>query len=341
MPSYLGNRDFDARHCLFLSLPLELREEIYYYLLLIPKSKIDLQNLNEARLDRPNLDLSILRVNKQVHEEASTILYSRNIFTILLRFNGCFLPSFVTPAIYKRYEIRIAYSSPWEAFDYTFQYPRATGQFSGIFPDNALWIKKRDVPPVEPTMLPSPTYSHLIRHIQVQLIDLRSSTKNPLSVAIQEQFRENLQFALLPLIHRLRPLLDKAGDNLSVDLKIFSSEHLTFTREGLDTYREQVRRQLWLPDAAEPPWETDEGWIPIYSELLEAAWPLTTLRGRLTMETPMDDKLNDIKREIFRKCNAKANGDASKMFENASTQKDCIWFMSGGKRILMNAKLTE
>lgn len=54
------------------SLPLELREEIYKELLLVDMRRV------QKDLCHHHLHLNILRVNKEIHEEASDILYLRN-----------------------------------------------------------------------------------------------------------------------------------------------------------------------------------------------------------------------------------------------------------------------
>lgn len=64
----------------FLILPLELRLQIYEYIFLC-KEQINPYKNRKHRAER-SLPPSILRTCKQIHQEASPILYSQNIFSI-------------------------------------------------------------------------------------------------------------------------------------------------------------------------------------------------------------------------------------------------------------------
>jgi hypothetical protein len=59
----------------FLDLPVEIRLEIYKYLLLIPPYNI-------LQVVRPStkLHVALLRTNRKIHDEATPILYSQNTF---------------------------------------------------------------------------------------------------------------------------------------------------------------------------------------------------------------------------------------------------------------------
>ena len=64
----------------FLLLPLELRLQIYKYMFLC-KKPIMMDKNRQHRTER-SLPLSVLRTCKQIHQEASPILYSQNIFAL-------------------------------------------------------------------------------------------------------------------------------------------------------------------------------------------------------------------------------------------------------------------
>ncbi|CAH0024248.1 unnamed protein product [Clonostachys rhizophaga] len=78
-------------------IPLEIREEIYRYLLRsnMPIAVFDgwkrvykhgnTRQTGPAFTDRPSLDISVLRLNKSFYPEAARILYSENIFLYRLR----------------------------------------------------------------------------------------------------------------------------------------------------------------------------------------------------------------------------------------------------------------
>jgi len=61
----------------FLSLPCELRLEIYSYLLLANTSP-RYRHVGKAQTSSPEIWTPLLRVNRQIHAEASPILYSQN-----------------------------------------------------------------------------------------------------------------------------------------------------------------------------------------------------------------------------------------------------------------------
>jgi hypothetical protein len=60
----------------FLGLPLELRLEIYLYLLLLGPIPNRLALVGAA----PKLYVSILQTNRQIHDEATPVLYGQNTF---------------------------------------------------------------------------------------------------------------------------------------------------------------------------------------------------------------------------------------------------------------------
>jgi hypothetical protein len=67
-----------------LRFPLEIRERIYGLFLLYPKPIII--NYDLATVERDNLRIHpVLRICKQVSEEASSFLYRRNVFRTILR----------------------------------------------------------------------------------------------------------------------------------------------------------------------------------------------------------------------------------------------------------------
>ena len=74
----------------FLSLPLEIRREIYLHLFLRPKS-IDTNYgrffPNSQREGYPNglRNTSIFRVSKQISEESLDVFYRENVFVVKLQ----------------------------------------------------------------------------------------------------------------------------------------------------------------------------------------------------------------------------------------------------------------
>ncbi|KAJ4388582.1 hypothetical protein N0V93_006040 [Gnomoniopsis smithogilvyi] len=81
----------------FLDLALELREQIYHYLLHHPPP--DPHNPNSLTAPATPLHPAILAVNKQIHAEALPILYAHNTFrshpTLLTSFPSLYNPTVV------------------------------------------------------------------------------------------------------------------------------------------------------------------------------------------------------------------------------------------------------
>ena len=71
----------------FMSLPLEIRNMIYHFLLVEPHKgyvKCDIE-YNYGRVLICRADLQIFRTNHQINTEASSIFYSKNVFAIAQR----------------------------------------------------------------------------------------------------------------------------------------------------------------------------------------------------------------------------------------------------------------
>jgi hypothetical protein len=79
-------RHWNHRPCYFLRLPLELRSRIYEFL--FPGSFVPAQ-LGSAILER--MSTTILRVNRQIHDEAAYVLYAKRTFAIIISKNEFFM----------------------------------------------------------------------------------------------------------------------------------------------------------------------------------------------------------------------------------------------------------
>jgi hypothetical protein len=75
MPASTSEIETSRSHMSFLDLPPEIRLEIYQYLLVVP-------NVPRSRLpaSRCSVSVPILSANRQIHAEASRVLYSYNKF---------------------------------------------------------------------------------------------------------------------------------------------------------------------------------------------------------------------------------------------------------------------
>ncbi|KAK6529605.1 hypothetical protein TWF281_008774, partial [Arthrobotrys megalospora] len=109
----------------FLTLPRELRDQIYTYLLVSPprlsrnrkyKSYTDqFQTLELSSTYKIRCrNLSLFRVNRQIHDEASEIFYKKNIWPIrIVMARQCAQP------LDCRDGFHVAYEAPWEEVAYS------------------------------------------------------------------------------------------------------------------------------------------------------------------------------------------------------------------------------
>ncbi|KAF3909308.1 hypothetical protein ABW20_dc0108756 [Dactylellina cionopaga] len=84
----------------FLDLPRELRDEIYRYFVLLDFQRKPQLGSDIPEYKKPSLDLTILRANKQIHDEASGMLYGCNLFIIRVVLEDSY---------------NVAYEAPWES----------------------------------------------------------------------------------------------------------------------------------------------------------------------------------------------------------------------------------
>ncbi|KAF3219253.1 hypothetical protein TWF106_007094 [Orbilia oligospora] len=123
----------------FLNLPLEIKNEIYAYVLIcnmIPSYETGFRDRRHHEQDtgtsrsvapNPNLTISgnprtklaLLRVNRQIHDEAALMFYGQNVFPIEVsamsrrpRAIGAMRPN--------QYVYTTSYTAPWERFGYQF-----------------------------------------------------------------------------------------------------------------------------------------------------------------------------------------------------------------------------
>jgi len=76
----------------FLALPLELRREIYSYLL--PHTNLNLQTYRGSRIVWEPGSIALLSVCHQLYNECAAVLYGENIFEIRVEQGGIFFQEF-------------------------------------------------------------------------------------------------------------------------------------------------------------------------------------------------------------------------------------------------------
>ncbi|KAK6497773.1 hypothetical protein TWF481_012175 [Arthrobotrys musiformis] len=226
----------------FLSLPRELRDEIYTYLLVFDSEPLALESLEafgkgpsaytpfgEWRrrmhpiLAQVSIDLSLFRVSRQVHQEASEIFFRRNVFPIKILVGG---EQIIEGARVLDYCASSRYMAPWEDITYSSSELKPAGE-----------LGMKDHPPYGQYLATyledhdsevnlAQCYRHLIRKIRIEIIDsdfVRYSSGPPERATGLTISNMDIRTYLMPFALRLKPLLEDKTDELHIDLRISSS----------------------------------------------------------------------------------------------------------------------
>ncbi|KAF3315370.1 hypothetical protein TWF173_003910 [Orbilia oligospora] len=230
----------------FLSLPREIRDEIYTHLLIVDSEPLPLESaeafgkpahayspFGEWRRrvqpifeDFPKVDLSIFRVSRQIHEEASAIFYGKNIFPIRVLVDGGHVSR--GPTIYDYY-IRGRYMAPWEDLIYSNSELEPVGKFGLEIGRHVHAVEpggSTDNQPRQVDIYLGQRYRHNIRHIRLEVIDIdfvRYSSGPPHPGTNLTQSNLDIRTQFMPLALRLRPLLVDRTNELRIDIRIASS----------------------------------------------------------------------------------------------------------------------
>ncbi|KAK6519113.1 hypothetical protein TWF281_003802 [Arthrobotrys megalospora] len=265
-----------------LRLPRELRDEIYKYLLIFPTPPIpfplDQSQKNEiyisnwSRKPAPTKDaiinlerdhkkshLSIFRVNRQIHDEATEVFYSLNTFCIQVTIKFHRREEAAQERVDKRSYFEVFWDAPWESIGYTIYENETVGHYRDCEYQHAdnpdpLSIRRSDprswslinyyrpahsrclcddctnqpsIHPADVYLLLSPQYRHLIRRVRIDVIDLCT----PLFPARKEEEDEGVEIPmecerlrarklLMPFLYRLNGVLRDAGKKAKVDITI-------------------------------------------------------------------------------------------------------------------------
>ncbi|KAK6501414.1 hypothetical protein TWF481_009254 [Arthrobotrys musiformis] len=275
----------------FLDLPREIRDEIYLYLLIFdvsPDPDHQIKKFPWERFERCGLDVSILRLNRQIHDEASEILYGWNTFPLRICVEG----SGVRDGRPEHW-FAVAYESLWEDVNYTCHLGKgfAHEPLHGVrdMESSKLWFNR--VTDSRFCLPPAPRYRHLLRHFCISIRDYRSSQWVAESAApktLVQRNRRILKSILKPLERRFESLIAQENQMLHLDITIRRSMHSN-----------------GYPFAEiHGPMALHNGY---YHQLAYLAWPLTTGRwtNTLKMAEPDDGMVcgfEDIKEEAWEQC---------------------------------------
>ncbi|KAK6515224.1 hypothetical protein TWF506_007567 [Arthrobotrys conoides] len=155
----------------FLKLPSELRDEVYKLIVLRDFNPQLYTPVEGKELQTPPpfppsesdpIDLSILRVNKQIHDEASWIFYTKTVFPVQILAKW---------SVDEHNDCDVEYKTPWEEIHYRYR----DGKYYYIPSTNPDDIDFSTLEEACPRGMfknfPLPNYRHLIRKIQINFYD--------------------------------------------------------------------------------------------------------------------------------------------------------------------------
>ncbi|KAF3189830.1 hypothetical protein TWF788_009816 [Orbilia oligospora] len=313
----------------FLALPLELRNEIYKHLLCTPAQPVPypLQLQNPPPYSRIFLNPSIFRVNKQVHSEATRIFYSTTTFIIRI-----ILPDWQRLSVggVSKTKFQVIYEDPWAEVIYIYD-EEGQGWYSGFqsYGSGPKLCKFVEDNEVEST--PSPRYRGLIRHIRVDILDIRlDSMRYSETYEITAEARRRVRKILMPFAYRLQHILSDAGKDAEVEINLISQ---LFVKENPGRGDENVLR--FLPD-----YKNSGDILSLYKELIETTWPYTIgpWRFRLNIPQEIEQEYFGLGREVIKWCNE--NNEVSEEekieFRVMKTIFPYVWIMEKGRFVVMD-----
>ncbi|KAK6527643.1 hypothetical protein TWF694_004625 [Orbilia ellipsospora] len=354
----------------FLLLPRELRDQIYSLLLFLPpppappSSTTYSEFIDSYRPSKvPAENLTVLRLNRQIHDEAAKVLYSDNIFAIQIAVGDRVA---ISVRAYDTREVVIpepgydpnvdtglraffdaVFESPWEArVGYTCC-ENKIGRFRD--PDDfggsirVRWQNTNE----ETFKIPSPRYAQLVRHIRLDLLDtrlVRQAVADTPEYPVTSVVKQKIPKILLAYLFRLRRALG-GGENVNMDINIISglSEFVksrTFASEDVKEYYASIgidadKCHLDEVQCGGDGEEEELFCNPAYvTELIDTAWPLTLGPWKYTIILPqLLHRFQSLVPQILEKCSERVVIQENEMgrYERLKTLSTCEWVLEGGR----------
>ncbi|KAF3179659.1 hypothetical protein TWF106_002865 [Orbilia oligospora] len=330
----------------FLRLPREIRDEIYSYLVLfdpqplastakyfLPQFQQPLSTIRSAaplvKLQRPKLDLAIFRVNRKIHEEAARMFYRENTFPIriIIRRPGY---SMKFPA--KKGGFDVYYETLWDRVNFFYHPDQHVREFQEV-QEFYLGRTFAAIQHPESELLPAAIYRPVLRKVHIDVIDTRTGDED-----WKEEPRSSVRTVLMPLVARLKPVLNPAGKRLNVKIRILTimeSYNPTDPNYGSyentsawgDVYNDIKRKKVKRPSEKN------------VKRLIAMAWPLTRGKWKYSLVTPLDLHLifeKAIKAEL-EKCNKDVGTEEQEAeYKNARLGEKCFWTREKGRLVVMS-----
>ncbi|EWC44286.1 hypothetical protein DRE_01112 [Drechslerella stenobrocha 248] len=314
-----------------LALPRELRNEVYRHLLTMPIPTF-LPQPYKVDLVPKRINTSILRVNKQIHDEATEVLYGSNTFAVYLSAN---LSRIQDTGIDQSSSVSTYCTTPWESVHPSIEYyfpghrPRdlpnqlleeAGVQGPRILPGRMAGSRCIIARPgrhenIGDRIIPAARYRHLIRRVRIHVKDVQADMFFLLNdPAFHMGWHKITSMTLIPMARRLRDIFIDAGDKLMVDIVV--SYHCL-----------AVKGDIQLDDWGQIKWSNGSGHpggmaqkaLPIfYEHILRLVAPLTRgpWRHTLTLWGGLDAGISEEAREI-----ARQNASGPPLFTRAEEEQ--------------------
>ncbi|KAK6363445.1 hypothetical protein TWF730_000876 [Orbilia blumenaviensis] len=335
-----------ARGFPFLRLPREIRDEIYSYLVLfdpqplastakyfLPQFQQPLSAVRSAapfvKLQRPKLNLAIFRVNRKIHEEAARMFYRENTFPIRIIIRR---PTYSMKFPSKKGGYDVYYETLWDRVNFFYHPDQHVREFQEV----QEFYLGRTFPPIqnpESELLPASIYRPVLRKIHIDVIDTRTGDED-----WREEPRSNVRTVLMPLVARLKPVLNPAGKRLNVKIRILT-----------------VLESYGPSDPNYGSYENTAAWGDVYADikrkkfkrpseknvkrLIAMAWPLTRGKWKYSLVTPVDLHLifeKAIKAEL-EKCNRDVGSEEKEQeYKIAKLGDKCFWTREKGRLVVMS-----
>ncbi|KAK6335127.1 hypothetical protein TWF718_010565 [Orbilia javanica] len=317
----------------FLGLPREIRDEIYNLILSREPPPI----ITPGRRSYPqtykqiSIASSLFRVNRQIHYEATEWFYGKNTFVIRL-----------STDIHKN-KISVQYNTPWESVAYSFTdgicltAPVIESEYDGHY-------DSLPQDPMSQRLGLSDNYWPLIRNIRLDIEDFREHryfVLPPSIIGLRSQ-KKTRNSILLPLFHRLRPLLEAAGRDLRLYINIVSGTASVAKRVAVGfngTTADMV--------AAGAQYTSSELLLrTFYEDMLRMAWPFTTgpWQHSITVPTLLGIWREEIQNSVLEDCNmshglSEAEIERFRLFEEGHISQNYLWVRRQGRLLVLNRYL--
>ncbi|KAK6343053.1 hypothetical protein TWF718_008430 [Orbilia javanica] len=345
-----------------LTLPLSIRHKIHSYLLTTPLPPPSKTYLNSPISQRPKYPkfsapggTSILRVNRQLHEEGARVLYGCNTFLVWVFVAG----EWVSSTEVERGEwggVRVGYCGPWGGFGvgvreggggrYTYR-PSMEGTSLSYYPNGDFTPLIPELQDVKDQRIPCirDEYARYITSFRVEVFEERIPPAWNVDYygKFSRLVRKNGWWdSRLFLWHVFESFWGtvlgglRLGDGIGIDVMVYTaltSDPGVYSGGRWDEQPGFEEAVVVLPTLEE------------YKQLIRTLWPLTSGGEKVRVKFWMPEMLVDMFGEevvngVFEECDLDAGGvkDNYREGEGAGRVemgKECMWVCIGGRRMVV------